>query len=344
MNHEIYIKRCIQLAKNAEGNTSPNPMVGSVIVHNGKIIGEGWHAKAGEPHAEVNAINSVQDKSLLAESTIYVSLEPCAHFGKTPPCADLIVKHKIPKVVIGCRDPFDAVNGKGIEKLLAAGIDVSVGILEKECLELNRAFFTYHTKKRPYIILKWAQTQDGFLDKLREEKDTGINWITQPETKLLVHKWRHEVDAILVGANTILNDNPELTVRLLEGHNPVRLIIDPHGKCSLESKTFSASGHTVVFTNSPLPNQEHITFIELRQEDSILEKILSTCYNMQIQSMLVEGGTHTLQSFIDANLWDEARVLTGISSFGSGLRAPELKDKPKETHKFGKDILNVFRK
>lgn len=344
MKHELYIKRCIQLAKNAKGNTSPNPLVGSVIVHNNKIIGEGWHAKAGEPHAEVNAINSVKDKSLLAESTIYVSLEPCAHFGKTPPCADLIVKNKIPKVVIGCRDPFDAVNGKGIEKLKTAGMDVSVGILEEECLALNNSFFTYHTKKRPYVILKWAQTQDGFLDKLREDKDKGVNWITQPETKILVHHWRHEVDAILVGANTIINDNPELTVRLVEGQNPVRLIIDPNNRISVDANIFSTSGKTVVFTNSPKPNRENITYAKLEDGKPILESVLKTCYDLQIQSILVEGGAHTLQSFIDAQLWDEARVLTGASSFGQGLKAPSLNLTPAETHQYGKDALNIFRR
>ncbi|WP_417608833.1 bifunctional diaminohydroxyphosphoribosylaminopyrimidine deaminase/5-amino-6-(5-phosphoribosylamino)uracil reductase RibD [Owenweeksia hongkongensis] len=344
MKHELYIQRCIQLAENAKGNTSPNPLVGSVIVHNDQIIGEGWHAKAGEPHAEVNAINSVQDKSLLTESTIYVSLEPCAHFGKTPPCADLIVKNKIPRVVIGCRDPFDAVNGKGIEKLQAAGIEVLVGVLEKECLELNSAFFTYHTKKRPYIILKWAQTQDGYLDKLREEKDKGVNWITQPETKLLVHRWRHEVDAILVGAKTIINDNPELTVRLVDGENPIRLVIDPNNRIPKDAKIFSESGKTIVFTNEPQANQENITYFELDSKKSVLESILKTCYNLQIQSILVEGGAHTLQSFIEANLWDEARVLTGASSFGQGLRAPSLTLNPAETHRMGKDSLRIFYK
>ncbi|AEV31946.1 riboflavin biosynthesis protein RibD [Owenweeksia hongkongensis DSM 17368] len=342
MKHELYIQRCIQLAENAKGNTCPNPLVGSVIVHNDQIIGEGWHAKSGEPHAEVNAINSVQDKSVLTESTIYVSLEPCAHFGKTPPCADLIVKNKIPRVVIGCRDPFDAVNGKGIEKLQAAGIEVLVGVLEKECLELNSAFFTYHTKKRPYIILKWAQTQDGYLDKIREEKDNGVNWITQPETKLLVHRWRHEVDGILVGAKTIINDNPELTVRLVEGQNPMRLIIDPNNRIPKDAKIFSESGKTVVFSNELQASQENITYFELDSKKLVLESVLKACYDLQIQSILVEGGAHTLQSFIEANLWDEARVLTGASSFGQGLRAPSLTLNPTETHRFGKDSLRIF--
>ncbi|WP_417589721.1 bifunctional diaminohydroxyphosphoribosylaminopyrimidine deaminase/5-amino-6-(5-phosphoribosylamino)uracil reductase RibD [Owenweeksia hongkongensis] len=344
MKHELYIQRCIQLAENAKGNTSPNPLVGSVIVHNDQIIGEGWHAKAGEPHAEVNAINSVQDKSLLTESTIYVSLEPCAHFGKTPPCADLIVKNKIPRVVIGCRDPFDAVNGKGIEKLQAAGIEVLVGVLEKECLELNSAFFTYHTKKRPYIILKWAQTQDGYLDKLREEKDKGVNWITQPETKLLVHRWRHEVDAILVGAKTIINDNPELTVRLVDGENPIRLVIDPNNRIPKDAKIFSESGKTIVFTNELQASLKNITYFELDSKKLVLESVLKACYDLQIQSILVEGGAHTLQSFIEANLWDEARVLTGASSFGQGLRAPSLTLNPAETHRMGKDSLRIFYK
>ncbi len=344
MNEEFYIKRCIQLAENAHGNTSPNPLVGSVVVYENKIIGEGWHKKAGEPHAEVNAINSVKDKSLLAKSTIYVNLEPCAHYGKTPPCADLIVKHKIPRVIIGCRDPFDAVNGKGIEKLKAAGIEVSVGVLEKDCLELNKAFFTYHTKQRPYIILKWAQTQDGYLDKVRKENKSGVNWITQPETKLLVHKWRHEVDAILVGANTVVNDNPELTTRLIEGKNPIRLIVDPNHKTHADARIFCVSGKTILFTNTPKTNKDNIIYAKLENGVTILDSVIKTCNHLKIQSILVEGGAQTIQTFINADLWDEARVLYGASSFGQGLLAPKMKLTPIETHHYGKDKLNIYRR
>lgn len=342
MDHEFYIARCIQLAENAKGNTSPNPMVGSVIVHNGKIIGEGWHHKAGEPHAEVNAINSVENKELLKESTIYVSLEPCAHFGKTPPCADLIVKNKIPKVVIGCRDPFDAVDGKGIERLEKAGIDVTVGIMENECLKLNGSFFTYHTKKRPYIILKWAQSQDGYLDRNREDSQQGVNWITEKPTKLLVHKWRHESDAILVGANTVLNDNPELTVRMVDGKNPVRLVIDPNNRIPATAKVLDQTVPTVIFSNQPLENKTNLTYVKLDSGNEVIEQVLSTCYDLEIQSVLVEGGAHTLQQFIDANLWDEARVLVGTPHFGDGLKAPIISRTPSETHKFGNDMLNTY--
>ena len=344
MNHEFFIARCIQLAENAKGNTSPNPMVGSVIVHNGDIIGEGWHHKSGEAHAEVNAIKSVTNKKLLKESTIYVSLEPCAHFGKTPPCADLIVKHNIPKVVIGCRDPFDAVDGKGIEKLQKAGIEVIVGVLEKECLALNAPFFTYHTQNRPYIILKWAQSKDGFIDKVRKEAQQGVNWITTKATKILVHKWRHEVDGILVGSNTVINDNPELTVRMIEGSDPVRLIIDPLNEIPTNSKILDGSVKTLVFTKKPLPDTSNLSYIDLNTEQDVLETVLKTCFDYEVQSLLVEGGAHTLRQFIDANLWDEARVLTGSPSFGQGLKAPLITKIPSESHSLGEDSLNIYHR
>lgn len=342
MSDEQYIERCIQLAENARGNTSPNPLVGSVIVHNGQIIGEGWHQKAGEAHAEVNAINSVLNKELLKESTIYVSLEPCAHFGKTPPCSDLIIEHKIPRVVIGCRDPFDAVNGKGIEKLKNAGIDIKVGVKEKECLALNASFFTFHTQKRPYIILKWAQTADGFIDKNRDKKARGINWITQPSTKILVHKWRKEVDAILVGAKTVVNDNPELTTRLWDGKSPIRIIIDPKSSIPQSSKVLYGSVETFILTKTEKTSESNVKYIAIDENESIINAVVTLCYQREIQSILIEGGAFTLQQFIDVQLWDEARVLTGSPSFGAGLKAPNLGMSPTERQAYGEDTLKVY--
>ncbi len=342
MNHELYIKRCIELAQNAKGYTSPNPMVGSVIVHNEQIIGEGWHHAPGQPHAEVNAINSVVEKSKLEESTIYVSLEPCAHFGRTPPCSDLIIENMIPKVVIGCRDPFEQVNGRGIEKLKAAGIEVIEGILENECLDLNKAFFTFHTKKRPYIILKWAQTGDGFMDISRKENEKGIKWITQPETKTLVHQWRAEVDAILAGKYTVLNDNPSLTVREVGGKNPLRLVLDSKGEITPDYSIFNEEAQTVVFVDRNI-NSTNSNHYPIDYSNSPLEQVMDYCYQNQIQSVLVEGGAHTLQSFIDEGLWDEARVLTGVGTFENGLQAPGLNFAPISTFSFGKDIVNIYR-
>ena len=343
MNDETYMARCIQLAENARVNTTPNPMVGSVIVHDDKIIGEGWHQKAGAPHAEVNAINSVVNKELLKKSTIYVSLEPCAHFGKTPPCADLIIEHNIPRVVIGCRDPFDAVNGKGIEKLENAGIEVTVGVKEKECLALNAPFFTFHTKKRPYIILKWAQTADGFLDKNRNKTEKGINWITQHSAKVLVHKWRHEVDAILVGARTIINDNPELNTRLWSGSSPIRIILDPENMVSANSKVMDGSSKTFVLSKTEQKvSNANTHYITIASDELMMKTLMNLCYEQEIQSLLVEGGAYTLQQFIDANLWDEARVLTGNINFGSGLKAPQLKVAPTESHSLGHDSIKVY--
>lgn len=339
MNHELYMQRCIHLANNARGYTSPNPLVGAVVVHNDKIIGEGWHHKSGEPHAEVNAINSVEDQSLLTASTIYVSLEPCAHFGKTPPCSDLIIEKKIPKVVIGCRDPFTEVNGRGIEKLKAAGVEVIEGILKEKCQQLNAPFFTYHTQRRPYIILKWAQTANGFMDVSRQQNEKGVNWITQPETKVLVHKWRAEVDAILVGANTVLNDDPTLTVREVEGPNPVRLVLDPNDRINGDFKIFNSDVKTYIFPR----NKESDGYVKLNAEEPLLPQLMAFCYNQKIQSLLVEGGAYTLQQFLNEGLWDEARVLSGTTSFDKGLNAPAMNLKPTETLAFGKDTLNIYR-
>lgn len=354
---EKYLLRCLELAKNGLGNVAPNPMVGCVIVHNNKIIGEGYHQEYGKAHAEVNAIYSVKDKSLLKESTLYVNLEPCAHFGKTPPCANLIVENNIPRVMIGCVDSFSEVAGKGIEKLKNAGIEVIVGILENESLELNKRFFTFHNKKRPYVILKWAETKDGFIDVERtviakhEERNgkqsfkstdcfpekTGQavplhstrndvnNWITSPLSKQLVHKWRSEEAAIMVGTNTALNDNPQLNVREWKGKNPIRIVIDLHDRLPQSLNIFNKSVPTLVFSLTKETEEKNLVFVKVKNEKKLIEEVLSELYKRTIQSVIVEGGTTLLQSFIDQNLWDEARVFVGNKNFITGLKAPNLK-------------------
>jgi len=321
---EKYIKRCIELARNGFGTTYPNPMVGSVIVYEDKIIGEGWHKKAGEPHAEVNAVRSVKDKSLLKKATIYVSLEPCSHFGKTPPCCDLIIANEIPNVVVGTVDPNEKVAGNGIKKLIAAGINVTVGVLEKECYELNKRFFTFHNKKRPYIILKWAESQDGFLAPEKEiNSERKPIWITNQYSRQLVHKWRSEEQAIFVGTQTIIDDNPKLNTRDWAGNNPVRVILDQNNRISKDSFVFDDSVKTIVFTKSETnSNKENTNFEIIDFNKNIIQQILDVLYQNQIQSIIIEGGLKTLQSFIDENVWDEARVFIGKTSFEKGTKAP----------------------
>lgn len=319
------MQRCLQLAAKGAGKVAPNPMVGAVLVYDGRIIGEGYHKKFGEEHAEVNCINSVAeaDKNFIEASTFYVSLEPCAHFGKTPPCADLIIKNKISKVVIGCRDSFEAVAGKGIERLKAAGAKVTVGILESECRKLNKRFFIFHEKKRPYIILKWAQSSDGKIAALN-----GVRtYISNEFTNRLVHKWRTEEAAILVGTNTALQDDPALTARLWPGNDPVRLAIDVDLKLPLYLKLFDGTAKTIVFNYKIKTETEKLVYIQLEKEGNIFTQIAAALYAMNIQSVIVEGGAKLLQSFIDAGLWDEARVITNSNLIiGEGLDAPVLKN------------------
>ncbi len=324
--------RSIELAKKALGNTYPNPMVGSVIVYNDKIIGEGYHCKAGEPHAEVNAINSVKDKSLLPKSTIYVTLEPCSHYGKTPPCAKLIVEKKIPKVVIGTIDTTAKVSGKGIKLLEQAGCDVKVGVLEKECRELNKRFFTFHEKKRPYIILKWAQTLDGFIDIERTNDSTiQSNWITDSTCKTLVHKWRSEEQAIMVGTNTVANDNPKLNVRNWTGRNPVRVFIDKNLRLDKKRYIFDNSVPTICFTNQNSPFiKEKLHLIKINFENALLAQILRSLYMYNFQSVIIEGGSMLLNTFIKDNIWDEARIFYGNKRFGKGVEAPNIVGKTKQ--------------
>jgi len=342
-NHEQYIARCIELAKNGFGTTYPNPMVGSVIVYNGEIIGEGWHQKAGEPHAEVNAIQSVKDPSLLDKATIYVSLEPCSHFGKTPPCCDLIIKNKIPNVVIGTVDSNIKVAGNGIKRLQEAGANVIVGVLEKECYELNQRFFTFHEKKRPYIILKWAETQDGFIAPLQKEEQKPV-WITNLNSRQLVHKWRTEEQAILVGTQTVIDDNPQLNARDWEGNNPIRIVIDQRNRVPKTAHVFDNQTKTIVFSsNKSTLSLENTIFEVIDFQQNIVQQIVDKLYQHQIQSVIIEGGAQTLQTFIDATLWDEARVFIGNSTFGTGKKAPILNTALSTKEKIGTDELLIIR-
>lgn len=318
------MKRCLQLARYGESYVSPNPMVGAVIVHAGNIIGEGYHQAYGQPHAEPNAINSVKDQTLLAQSTMYVTLEPCSHYGKTPPCADLIIKYKIPKVVIGMKDPNPKVAGNGIKKLLDAGVNVTVGVLENECSVLNKHFLTFQEKKRPYIALKWAQTSDGFIDIKRESAEIAPLKISNELTKILVHKQRAQNQAIMVGTNTALLDNPTLTVRNWSGRNPVRIVIDKSGRIPENYHLLNDNIKTLVYTEQEKESKENVEFITVRFDNDLLENLIQNIYEHNINSVLVEGGASFLQSFIDKGLWDEVSVEVSPMIIGDGLKAPVL--------------------
>lgn len=323
---EIFMRRCIELAKCGFGTASPNPMVGAVIVCDGKIIGEGWHRKCGEAHAEVNAVNSVADKSLLKKSTIYVSLEPCAHVGRTPACADMLIREGIPNIVVGSIDPFEKVAGKGIEKLRNAGRNVKIGVLCDECDWLNRRFFTFHTKRRPYVILKWAQTAAGFIDNIRNDSQTPPLKITDQHFSTLVHKWRTEEDAILVGTRTALLDNPQLTARLWSGRNPVRVCIDREMKVPDSSRIFDCQAKTIIINGNKEGTNDNLIFCKADFNENIVPQILDILYRNEIQSVIVEGGAQTLNSFISLGLWDEARVFTNNRlNIGNGVNAPEFR-------------------
>lgn len=328
--HEKYIKRCIEIAKNGLGSTAPNPMVGCVIVHHEQIIGEGFTSAFGGNHAEVNAIQSVRDISLLSKATIYVTLEPCSHFGKTPPCSDLIIKHQIPHVVIGTIDTHSKVAGKGIEKLKASGCNVTVGVLEKACQEHHKRFFTFHNKKRPYIILKWAETEDGYIapDTKNEQKPI---WITNEISRQLVHKWRAEEQAILVGTNTVVEDNPNLTVRDWTGKNPIRVVLDQTNKLSKDYRVFNDEAKTLV-----------ISEIEIDYQENVAKNICDFLHKQNVQSVIIEGGKQTLQTFIDENLWDEARVFKGKSTFMKGVRSPTFKGKQIHESSILEDTLKIY--
>ncbi|NPA36660.1 MAG: bifunctional diaminohydroxyphosphoribosylaminopyrimidine deaminase/5-amino-6-(5-phosphoribosylamino)uracil reductase RibD [Chlorobi bacterium] len=342
--HEKYMQRCLQLARKGEGTTYPNPLVGSVIIRDGKIIGEGFHYKAGEPHAEVNAINSVKDKSLLRNSTLYVNLEPCAHFGRTPPCSLAIIQNKIPKVVIGCVDTFSKVAGKGIEMMQNAGIEVTTGIMEEESREVNRRFFTFYEKKRPYVILKWAQTLDGFIDVERKPgAKQEPNWITDDWARRAVHRQRSTEQAILVGTNTAIKDNPSLTLRFWSGNQPVRVVIDRKLKLPGDLNLFDGTVKTIVLNESREEDCDKILYRKTLFNQSAAQNILNVLYGEDIQSVIVEGGRKTLKTFIDSGLWDEAWVYIGNKFFRSGVKAPDIAGKLTEYEEFEDSKLFVYR-
>lgn len=344
--------RCLELARLAGSYVAPNPMVGSVLVYNGRIIGEGYHRQYGQAHAEVNCIDSVsqEEKELISQSTLYVSLEPCAHLGKTPPCADLIIEKRIPKVVTGCRDPFLQVNGKGIEKLNAAGIEVITGVLENECRELNKRFFLFHERHRPYVVLKWAQTSDRKIGV----KGRRLH-ISNEYTNRLVHKWRSEEMAIAVGTNTAFDDDPQLNTRHWPGRDPVRVVVDMNLRLPESLSVFDQTVPTIVFNKHQhsLPFEKissselnGVQYYQVTEDVSLVHQMLNGLYRLGIQSMLVEGGTQLLQSFINEDLWDEARVITNEQlSVGEGMPAPELQNfHLKATQNIFSDTISMYRK
>ena len=338
------MSRCIQLAKNGLGTTYPNPLVGSVIVHKNTIIGEGWHYRSGLPHAEVNAINSVKNKSLLSDATIYVNLEPCSHFGKTPPCADLIIDSGIKKVVIGSLDPNPTVAGRGVKRLMEAGCDVVVGILAAECDNLNKRFFTFHTKKRPYIILKWAETSDGFIapDKAKRSEEPEPVWITNELSRQLVHKQRAIEHAILVGTRTVLDDDPSLTTRDWSGNSPIRIILDRDLSIRKIASVFNDEAEILVISEKTKGKSANISYAKANFSENVAQQICDILYDNNIQSVIIEGGAKTIQTFVDAQLWDEASVYVGNITFGSGLKAPRISNRKDSEMKITNNQLLSF--
>ncbi|MEO6903256.1 MAG: bifunctional diaminohydroxyphosphoribosylaminopyrimidine deaminase/5-amino-6-(5-phosphoribosylamino)uracil reductase RibD [Bacteroidia bacterium] len=343
--HEQYMKRCLALAEKALREVAPNPMVGCVIVYENEIIAEGYHQLYGYAHAEVNAINAVIDKELLKKVTLYVNLEPCSYFGKTPPCADLIIKYKIPHVVIGSIDTNSLISGQGIQRLQNAGIKTEVGILENECRALNKRFFTHHEKKRPYIILKWAQTADGFIDNKRLDKNKEMPLqISNAESKKLVHLWRSQEQAIIVGTNTALLDNPQLTVRNQEGKNPLRIVIDNQLKIPKHYHLLDKSTPTLIFTSKDTPSETNLEYVKLNFENEIIPQLLRELHQRNIRSLLVEGGEQLLNSFIKNGLWDEAKVFVSEKKVNTGVNAPVLNTNPINRENISGDCLLSYQK
>lgn len=334
---ELFMLRALELARLGIGQVSPNPQVGCVIVHDGKIIGEGWHQKYGGPHAEVNTINSVTDKSLLEQATVYVNLEPCSHFGKTPPCADLLIAQRVRKVVVANVDSNPLVGGKGLAKLHAAGIETVVGVLDQQARELNKRFFTFVEQQRPYIILKWAETADGFIAR----SNFDSKWISNEYSRQLVHRWRSEEDAILVGSGTAAHDNPALTVRDWSGRNPVRIVIDWHLKLSDSLHLFDGNTPTLCYNLIQEKTEKDTTWVKLLEAE-FLKNLVADLRTRNIQSLIIEGGAQTLSAFINENLWDEARVFKARQSFGSGIAAPTFHGSLKETLDVMDDELQIW--
>lgn len=337
------MQRCIDLSKKGLRAAMPNPCVGAVIVHNNKIIGEGFTAAFGGPHAEVNAIASVKDPSLLPESTIYVSLEPCSHFGKTPPCCDLIIEKKIPRVVIGMMDPFAAVSGAGILKLIQAGRQVKVGVLEDACYESNKRFFTFHQKNRPYILLKWAQTADQFMAPANKDVQAPV-WISNSYSLQRAHQMRAENMAILVGTQTVVDDNPSLTTRDWQGQNPLRIVLDRTGRLTGKLHVLDQSTPTLIITeNEELASGENLNYVLLKFDDSFLTNLMQLLYQKNIQSIIVEGGKKTLDLFIQQNLWDEAWVFNSKNKFVEGIPSPTLPTSPCKEEELGDNVLQIYK-
>ena len=339
--HEYFIEKCISLARKGILNVSPNPMVGCVIVYDGEIIGEGYHKEYGKNHAEVNAINSVKDKSVLKNSILYVNLEPCCHHGKTPPCTDIIIKYNIPKVVIGCIDTFTKVSGQGIKKLKNNSVEVIYGVLEKDCIELNKRFFCYHINKRPYIILKWAKSKDNFIAPINQKKSF---WMTSDESKKLVHNWRAEEDSILVGRKSVVADNPSLTVRECEGKNPIRIVIDKELSLNEKSNVFDDQSETIVFNNIKTAIIGKRTYLKA-DFNNLNQDILKQLYNRDILSLIIEGGAITINSFIEKNLYDEIRIFTTDKFLKKGVNSPKLPEVNLiETNIINNDKLEVYKR
>lgn len=344
-DHEKFMKRCLELANHGLGLVYPNPMVGAVVVYKNRIIGEGWHQKAGLPHAEVNAISAVEDKSLLRESTIYVNLEPCSHHGRTPPCADLIINNGIPKVVVGSLDPNPVVSGRGLQKLENNGVEVIHGVLKYECEALNKRFYTFHKEKRPYVILKWAQSKDGFIFPAGENIKKGSPvWITNEFSRQKVHQWRTEEASILVGRKTVAQDNPKLNSRDFRGNPLYRIIIDAELRLKGDLNVFDGSCPTLVFNSIRQEIENRIEFCKLDFEQEVVKQILEVLYDKGIQSLIVEGGSVTLNSFIKSGLWDEARVFEGHFVFYQGIKAPDFKGKLQEESEIENDKLYRYKK
>jgi len=343
ISHEFFMQRCLQLADLGAGYTAPNPLVGAILVHQGRIIGEGYHQQYGEAHAEVNCLNDVQpdDRPLIPFSTMYVSLEPCCHFGKTPPCSDLILREQIPRVVIGCRDPFPMVAGKGIEKLQAGGVQVIFPLLENQSLEKNRRFITFHEKKRPYVVLKWAESANHKI----AHSGGGHFRISNDWSNRLVHKWRTEEAGILIGTNTAFLDNPELTARLWPGKNPVRIVLDQNLRLPQNLKLFDGTVNTIVLNGHKDSLSANLVFKKMLPEEYVSVSILASLYNLNILSVLVEGGRVLLQSFIKAGNWDEIRIITNEEmNIPAGLSSPEFNDaKLSRSETFGSDTIRYYK-
>ncbi|NBC82251.1 MAG: bifunctional diaminohydroxyphosphoribosylaminopyrimidine deaminase/5-amino-6-(5-phosphoribosylamino)uracil reductase RibD [Bacteroidetes bacterium] len=338
------MQRCIELANMGKGNTSPNPMVGCVIVHNQEIIGEGFHRDYGGPHAEVNAINSVKNQALLKNSTLYVNLEPCSHHGNTPPCSDLIINKKIPRVVIGIQDPNKKVSGAGIKRLQKAGIEVKVNVLKETCLQLNKRFLTYHRLARPFVVLKWAQTRDGFIDVERDSlAPNKPTWISNEISRTLVHKWRTEEQSIMVGTHTAQKDNPSLTIRDWHGKQPLRIVLDRTLRLTNDLVLFDQLYPTWVYNEIKDNQVRNISYRKIAFDDTLVASLLSDLYKQNYISVFVEGGYQLLKSFIDADCWDEARVFIGKNFFHQGVKAPNINFGFVKETKFDEDTLFIIK-